>query len=320
MRALVIGGGGSKGAWAGGVIEYLVKKKHYKWSAVIGASTGSLLAPLSALGEVERLKQAYTNVTNSTVFSVKPFKENGKLRVFNAAKRVLTGKTSLGVAGELWNNLHKIISIDDYNRLREENKQVIATVTNMSLCRTEYQSVLDNTFDDFNEWLVASASVPLLFEVVNKCGYEYLDGGVLEPVPIQKAIDLGATEVDVIILSANDYRVYPKMDNMFNVVMRTIDFMNKEITKDDIVIGKLYGSADEVKINIYRTPESLTKNAILFKKEEMQIWWKMGYEYGAQHHEVTEVKLKRTKSSAEYKVKSLIKNGELVKKIRKKQS
>ena len=42
MRALVISGGGSKGAFAGGVAEYLIKEKGHKYDLFIGTSTSRL--------------------------------------------------------------------------------------------------------------------------------------------------------------------------------------------------------------------------------------------------------------------------------------
>jgi predicted patatin/cPLA2 family phospholipase len=43
MRALVISGGGSKGAFAGGVAEHLIRVQGRKYDLYLGSSTGSLL-------------------------------------------------------------------------------------------------------------------------------------------------------------------------------------------------------------------------------------------------------------------------------------
>ena len=60
MRALVISGGGSKGAFGGGVAQYLLREKFCKYDILIGSSTGSLLIPHLALGEVEKIYDIYT--------------------------------------------------------------------------------------------------------------------------------------------------------------------------------------------------------------------------------------------------------------------
>ena len=43
MRALVISGGGSKGAFAGGVAQFLMEQRGYDYDLLLGTSTGSLL-------------------------------------------------------------------------------------------------------------------------------------------------------------------------------------------------------------------------------------------------------------------------------------
>ena len=57
MRALVISGGGSKGAFAGGVAQYLINEKEYNYDILIGTSTGSLLVSHLALLKVEKIKK-----------------------------------------------------------------------------------------------------------------------------------------------------------------------------------------------------------------------------------------------------------------------
>lgn len=300
-KALVLSGGGSKGAWSGGVIDYLVNIEKKSWDYVLGTSTGGLLSPLTSLGKIEELKEAYTSVKNSDIFDIKPFKDNGKLRIFNAMMRIFSGKTSIGRAKNLKKKIKEIITEEDFNRINEEGKEVFAVVSNMTEFKTEYKSTKDYTYDEYCDWLMCSASVPLLFEVKEINGCQYLDGGILEQVPLQHAVNLGATEIDVIVLSSIVNDKYEKMDNVFDVAMRTIDFMNKEITKDDLVIGNLNGEELEVKINIYRVPFSLTKNSIVFNKEEMLEWWQMGYEYAKKHNE-NNFTLKRNKSNKQYKI------------------
>ena len=49
MRALVISGGGSKGAFAGGVAQYLMEGLQHEYDMFLGTSTGSLLISHLAL-------------------------------------------------------------------------------------------------------------------------------------------------------------------------------------------------------------------------------------------------------------------------------
>lgn len=73
MKALVISGGGSKGAFAGGLAEYLIKVCKQDYKLFIGSSTGSLLVPLLSIGEIDRLKKVMTTVTQKDIFNNCPF-------------------------------------------------------------------------------------------------------------------------------------------------------------------------------------------------------------------------------------------------------
>ena len=57
MRALVISGGGSKGAYAGGVAQYLIQEEGRKYDMFLGTSTGSLLVPHIAAGKIDKIHE-----------------------------------------------------------------------------------------------------------------------------------------------------------------------------------------------------------------------------------------------------------------------
>ena len=73
MRALVISGGGSKGAFAGGVAQYLMEELHHNYDLFVGTSTGSLLISHLALSKVEKIKEVYTSVNQNSIFNSCPF-------------------------------------------------------------------------------------------------------------------------------------------------------------------------------------------------------------------------------------------------------
>lgn len=68
MNALVISGGGSKGAFAGGVAQYLIEELNKDYQLYLGTSTGSLLVSHLALKETQKIKEVYTSVTQKSIF------------------------------------------------------------------------------------------------------------------------------------------------------------------------------------------------------------------------------------------------------------
>ena len=121
MRALVISGGGSKGAFAGGVAQYLLEIEKNKYDIFIGTSTGSLLIPHLALGNIDKIHRIYTNVDMKKIFNVNPFivkKKNGKdivtINHFNVIWQFIKGKRTFGESKRLLKYIKRNFSISDY--------------------------------------------------------------------------------------------------------------------------------------------------------------------------------------------------------------
>lgn len=277
-RGLVISGGGSKGAYAGGVLEYLIKRRKLKWDTYVSTSTGSLIAPLASIDKIDELKKQYTSVTTSDIFSINPFNKKGQLKLGNALWRIIRGKTSFGEANKLKAKIDKIFSADDFEKSIKLGKDLFVTVSNFTTGLIEFKKQRDYSHKDFKDWILASASIPAAFAIVKKDGCEYLDGGVIDSVPIQKAIDEGCSYIDVIVLKPHTREPCEwKSTNILDLFLRTIDIMNMEISNDDVMIGQLNGRLKEITLNFYYTPYKLTDNCIMFDKEEMTGWWDLGY-------------------------------------------
>jgi len=294
IRSLVISGGGAKGAWAGGLIQQMIEERGYDWDMYFGTSTGSLLITLTPLHEMNKLKEAYTSVNNENIFSVNPFTKKGKINVINAACRILKGKTSLGESGELEKLIRKMFTIDNFYDVVLLNKDVYPCVTNYTNNRVEYLHNKFATYDEYVKFTLASTSVPLAMNLVDINNVQYLDGGVVMHVPIQKAIDEGADEIDVIVLRPEKIDDTPwKANNMLDVLMRTIDIMQDQISQTNVIIGQLKAKEKDVKLRIRYTPYKLTDNSLIFNKEQMLKWWEEGYEFGRKDNMSVKVILKK---------------------------
>ena len=67
-RALVISGGGCKGAFAVGFLKRIFEHwPNLTFDIYVGTSTGSLVAPLVAMNEMALLEQIYTTVTTQEI-------------------------------------------------------------------------------------------------------------------------------------------------------------------------------------------------------------------------------------------------------------
>jgi len=132
-------------------------------------------------------------------------------------------------------------------------------------------------------------------DLVDIKGMEYLDGGVMEHVPLRQAIKDGAEEIDVIILRPNYSEIEDiwSSKNLATVAMRSLELLMKEISDSDLIIGELQSYVGKnITINLYFAPEDLTGNSLVFEPAVMKEWWDRGY-----HIKVESYKEDRTKSS-----------------------
>ncbi len=287
MKALVISGGGSKGAFAGGVAEFLIGERENQYDIFIGTSTGSLLVPHLALGNVTKIKEIYTNVNDKNIFDINPFVIKNKLgqdfvsiNHFNILKQFLSRKRTFGESHKLKQYIKQNFSQQEFNELKNQSIDVVVTVTNFSLNSVEYKSINDFDYDDFCNWIWISCNyIPFMsLETINS--FEYGDGGFSNLVPIREAINRGATEIDVIVLDTENQIVAKKIGrNPFSLMVDLFQRLHDQVENHDITIGKLAAKNKNVKLNFYYTPSKLTDNALIFNKEKMQKWWKLGYDY-----------------------------------------
>ncbi len=293
-RALVISGGGSKGAFAGGIAEYLLRECKYEYGLFLGTSTGSLIVPLLSIGEIDKIKAIYTSVTQNQIFSTSPFiitKKDGiyKTRInhLGIIWMFLKRKKTFGESLPLFRLIQEIMVKEDFDRMRKTPSDVLVTVSNFSTNQVEYKRLKDYSYEDFCEWIWASANMVPFMSLLEKNGYEYADGGFADLVPLTEAIYRGAEEIDVILLKTDQVK-HQKIPsrNALEVTTRAFDFMLEQISNDDITIGKLEGRRRQVKINFYRPQGILTENSLIFDPVLMKKWWKEGYEYAKSNNPV----------------------------------
>ena len=162
-KALVISGGGSKGAFGGGVAQYLMKNEQKDYDIFIGTSTGSLMVSHLALGKLDSLKKIYTNVNQKTIFSNNPFKIKKvagekvvSIRHLNTLWNFLNGRKTFGESKNLRNLIKNNISEEMYHEIRANNKEVVVTVSNLTKNQIEYKSIKNCNYVDFCDWIWGS--------------------------------------------------------------------------------------------------------------------------------------------------------------------
>jgi predicted patatin/cPLA2 family phospholipase len=293
MRALVISGGGSKGAFAGGVAQYLIEEMGNEYDLFLGTSTGSLLISHLALNRTQKIKDVYTSVNQNSIFSNRPFlikRKHGHDQIsidhFNVLRNFMSGKKTFGESGNLKKLIIDTVSREDFEELKAGNKDIVVTVSNISLNEVEYKSLHEYSYEDFCEWIWISCNYVPFMSLVQKNGCEYADGGFGSMVPIEEAIKRGATEIDAIILQTEvTYFNRLPSKNVFSLITNLFRFMLDRIENQNIRIGKFAAANKDVIINFYYTPTVLTTNSLIFDKVKMERWWESGFSFAKYKNE-----------------------------------
>lgn len=255
-RALVISGGGSKGAFAVGVLKRLLNEyPNLDFNTYVGTSTGSLIAPLAAMGKYDVLEQLYTTIKTSDVIS------KG-----NIGDKL--NEHSIFDATPLWNLIEKYYNDASYDLLQQSGKKIyLATVclqtselvvftNDVNAAEPKYYEIKQITSAvHFRKAVMASACQPVFMPPikVNKNipgeanpDFQFVDGGVREYAGVQMAIDSGATEIFTILLSSGQKVIInTEFKTIFPILQQTIDIFTEDVAKNDLIIPQQYNEALE---------------------------------------------------------------------------
>jgi NTE family protein len=234
--ALVVSGGGARGAFAVGAIKEISKKVSF--DMVAGTSTGALIAPLVATGDIELLEKIYSMAETDKII-----KKNGGLNM-----------VSVYTTEGLKNLIDNYIDEKRYKKILESSTEVFLTTVNLANGQIKYWNPKTSgkggkamSLEDFRSALLASASMPILMPPV-KIGKEFhVDGGVREVAPLSIAIDENAETIYAIILSAEkstpkDIKLNGLMP-IAEVALATIDALVQDVAENDVGIADLYNKS-----------------------------------------------------------------------------
>lgn len=223
---LALGGGAARGFAHIGVIQVL-EEAGIRPSLVVGTSAGSLVAAFYASGKSGAQLQQLAETMEEATFTdwTLPIFSRGLLRGEALARYVSTQ-----VNGRLIENMPLPLGI-------------VATDLNSGL------GVLFQKGDAATA-VRASSAVPALFQPVKITGREYVDGGLVSPVPVRYAKQMGAELVIAVDIS-NAPEGNAAGDTL-QILMQTFSIMGKsinnfELREADIVVRPLLlgvGSAD----------------------------------------------------------------------------
>jgi len=282
QRALVLSGGGSKGAFEVGVLQRLMGEQLLDYDLICGTSVGAINASYLAqtrLGQpreaAAKLRALWDTVTTDKVRkSWFPF---GRVSAFF--------KTSVYDSSPLraW-----IRSGLDAAAVRVSGRRL--RVVSVAFGSGE-SFVADDQTPDLAEWVIASSAFPVMLTPASIRGDLWTDGGLRTVTPLGEAIRAGADEIDVVLCSdpfadtridVRDAHAIPQL------LLRSIDILNGEVSRADLRIAGLKNDLAElkpeyrrVKIRLFQPTQPLPFDSLDFDPANLRKMIDAGYAQSA---------------------------------------
>ena len=207
MKALVLGGGGAKGSYEVGVFKAL-RKLHMKFDIVTGVSIGSINGAFYVANEYKKCLKMWQKITTSDLFDVaigsKMSKEDIKLLV----KQMSSGGISFSNA---YNFLKKNINEEKVRKSKIDYGLVTVSLTNK---KPRFLTKEQIPYGKLVDYICASSICYPFVHAQDINDESFIDGGFYDGIPINLAIDMGATEILAVDLSVLAINKKPKDKNI----------------------------------------------------------------------------------------------------------
>ncbi len=215
---LVLEGGGLRGAFTSGVLEYLLEKDFW-FNSVVGVSAGACVGA------------SYIS------------RQKGRNRIVNVempSDRRYMGFRHLLTTGSYFNmNFvfeeipQRLVPFDEATFYKNPVELDVLT-TSLETGETCVFTKADMTKQGVDKVLIASSSIPLLSRAVDVGGQLYFDGGVSDSIPVEFALRKHAKAV-VVLTRPRGYRKEDmKGKKIFEMAFRKYpDFLNTLLTRNE---------------------------------------------------------------------------------------
>ena len=235
---LALSGGGIRGIAHAGVLQAL-EDNNIKVDIIGGTSSGGIIASLYAMGytpnKIYNLFKTHANniatiKSNSVISGITSFfgKNKGKFIGFKTGEEIEKSYDDLSQKNGM-KNISDIrmplvipaVDIQDYteyvftNNIPKENNDNIKYITDIPIGRA----------------VRASSSFPAVFCPCDFKTHKFLDGGVLDNIPVSEVKKQGANKVIAVKFKADELN---EESNIMDIAMRTIDIMGSKIAENNL--------------------------------------------------------------------------------------
>lgn len=209
---LVLEGGGMRGVYTSGVLDFFIKNNFYP-PYVIGVSMGSCNACSYISKQFERNKRVLID------YILDP-------RYLSMRNLIFT-KSLFGM-DFIFKEIPLNLDPFDFDAFDNSEQQLTVVMTNCVTGRPVYKKI--NHSSELLDAVKASSSLPFVSSIVDIEGIPCLDGGISDSIPVRKALEDGNEKLIVILTRNKNYRKKTsRVNNLSTVVYRKYNNLSKSI-------------------------------------------------------------------------------------------
>jgi predicted acylesterase/phospholipase RssA len=216
----ILGGGAGLGAHQVGALKYL-EERGIKPDVLICSSIGVINGCVYGTGGIVALEEAWKNFYSLPL--LRPSLRDNPIRGL-----------SLFSMHRLAQSLEEFM---DFPKLLDSRLDIEIIVLNLSRGSGQMWSSHDcHNWEELRDLVRAGYAIPPLFPPVDIRGEYYVDGGLAWNIPLEHALECGATEIYVLAPIASKLPYKPDLGNMFSYLTRLVDVLWRTIGN----MGHLY--------------------------------------------------------------------------------
>lgn len=225
---LALGSGGARGAAHVGLIEIL-KQRNVDIDVVTGSSAGAIVGAFFALYPKANLTNFFDKLIKKNIDKL-----NSNFKILN--KKISNFPKMIAGKSFLQNDFVYDIYKELYGRKRFSECKIKLGIVSYDL---ESGQEIEITEGYIIDAVMASSNVPGVFPPLRLGGMQHLDGGVLNPIPVNFAKKLGA---DYVIASDLSYQNNNNLE--YNNGLEFL--LSIDDNKNDLMINYELKNADEI--------------------------------------------------------------------------
>lgn len=197
--ALVLAGGGARGAYQIGVWRAL-QELGVSFDLVAGTSVGALNGALIVQGDYQVAEEMWQQIDTGKILNYQGLNHSDTFTMQQTIKDIqnlaLSALNNQGVSTEPLKNM--IETLLDEDKMFNQPKDLFLCITQLPQLKEKVVSLKETSPATFPQWLLASSSFFPAMAAAQIADSYYVDGGYRNNIPLDVALENGATEAIVV--------------------------------------------------------------------------------------------------------------------------